>query len=178
LNLIWEVKPRALSFWQQIRLRLISFGMILAVGFLILVSLVANALLSALSNSVMGALGTGWLWRGLDFVVSLGVITLLFALIYKFLPDTVIAWRDVWIGAIVTALLFNLGRFAIGFYLGNSATASVYGAAGSLVILLLWIYYSAQIVLLGAEFTQVYAHRRGSRATPPSPPRPEPPKSA
>lgn len=171
LNLIWEVKPRALSLWQQIQLRLISFGLILAVGFLILVSLVANALLSALSNSVMGALGGGWLWRGLDFVVSLGVTTLLFALIYKFLPDTVIAWRDVWIGAIITALLFNLGRLAIGFYLGNSATTSVYGAAGSLVILLLWIYYSAQIVLLGAEFTQVYAHRHGSRATPPQPPK-------
>lgn len=173
LNVIWDVKPRALGFWQQLRLRLLSFGMILAVGFLILVSLVANALLSALSNSVMGALGAGWFWRGLEFVVSLGVITLLFALIYKFLPDTAIAWRDVWAGAFVTALLFNLGRFAIGFYLGGSATASVYGAAGSLVILLLWIYYSAQIVLLGAEFTQVYAHRHGSRAT-----SPEPPKSA
>ncbi|PZA08861.1 MULTISPECIES: YihY/virulence factor BrkB family protein [unclassified Meiothermus] len=170
LNLIWKVKPKPLSFWQQIRLRLISFGMILAVGFLLLVSLVANALLSAIGNSVTGVLGTGWLWRGLDFVVSLGIITLLFALIYKFLPDTFIAWRDVWIGALVTALLFDLGRFAIGFYLGNSVTASVYGAAGSLVVLLLWIYYSAQIVLLGAEFTQVYAHRRGSRARLPTKP--------
>jgi membrane protein len=102
----------------------------------------------------------GWI---LDLVSSFGVITLLFALIYKFLPDVEIAWGDVWIGAAVTSLLFTIGKFLIGLYLGNSSVASVYGAAGSLAVLLIWIYYSAQILFFGAEFTQVYAKRRGSR---------------
>ncbi|MER3553461.1 MAG: ribonuclease BN [Meiothermus sp.] len=164
LNIIWEVKPKAMSFLQQLRLRLLSFGLILAIGFLILVSLIANALLTYLSTSLSGLVGTGWVWRILEFILTTGIITAMFALIYKFLPDTKVAWKDVWVGAIFTALLFNLGKFAIGLYLGRGSVTSVYGAAGSLVILLLWIYYSAQIVLFGAEFTQVYAHRHGSRA--------------
>lgn len=164
LNIIWKIKPRAVSWLEQLRVRLLSFGLILAIGFLILVSLVANALLAYLSNSLSSLVGTGWVWRVLEFVLTTGIITVMFALIYKLLPDTKVAWKDVWVGALFTALLFNLGKFVIGFYLGRGVTTSVYGAAGSLVILLLWIYYSAQIVLFGAEFTQVYAHRHGSRA--------------
>jgi membrane protein len=109
---------------------------------------------------------SGFIWQMINLVVSIGVITLLFALIYKVLPDAEIAWRDVWLGAFVTAVLFSLGKFLIGLYLGNSAVASSFGAAGSLVLLLVWIYYSAQILFFGAEFTQVYANNYGSKILP------------
>ena len=140
------------------------FGMIVAIGFLFLVSLVLSAVVAALHGflesrtpelaAVLPSLNVG-----LSFVVP----TVLFALIYKVLPDMRLAWRDVWLGAAFTALLFTVGKTLIGFYLGRAGTASVYGAAGSLVLVLLWIYYSAQILFLGAEFTEVYSRRYGSR---------------
>jgi membrane protein len=142
----------------------LSFGMILAIGFLLLVSLVISAGLSAL-GSWWGDMFGGWeiLLQIVNFVVSVAVVTALFALIYKFLPRAQIGWHDVWIGAGATALLFTLGKFLIGLYIGKSSVASGFGAAGSLVVVLVWVYYSAQIFLLGAEFTWVYAFRHGSR---------------
>jgi membrane protein len=138
--------------------------MVLGVGFLLLVSLAVNAWLAA-----MGTLFTGWLpalaLQILSTIVSWVIITALFAGIYKVLPDVTLEWRDVLLGAAVTSLLFNLGKFAIGLYLGSSTVASAYGAAGSLVVLLIWVYYSAQIFFLGAEFTQVFANRYGSQPT-------------
>lgn len=169
LNTIWEVKPdpEKSGVRHIIAVRLLSLGMILVIGLLLLVSLVLSAVLSALGEGIAGALpGGAWLWRGVDLLVSLAVITLLFAMIFKVLPDARIAWRDVWVGAALTALLFVIGKFALGLYLGNSGVASSYGAAGSLVVLLLWVYYSMQILLFGGEFTQVYAKRTGSRIEP------------
>jgi membrane protein len=141
--------------------------MILGIGFLLLVSLVISAGLSAVQNTLGNAFPLSeFIWQMINLVVSIGVITLLFALIYKVLPDAEIAWRDVWLGGFVTAVLFSLGKFLIGLYLGNSAVASSFGAAGSLVLLLVWIYYSAQILFFGAEFTQVYANNYGSKILP------------
>jgi membrane protein len=141
--------------------------MILGIGFLLLVSLVISAGLSAMQETIGNAVPLSEiLLQILNLVISIGVITVLFALIFKFLPDAEIAWRDVWLGAFVTALLFSLGKFLIGLYLGNSTVGSSFGAAGSLVLLLLWIYYSAQILLFGAEFTQVYANNYGSKIVP------------
>jgi membrane protein len=146
---------------------MISFGMVLGIGFLLLVSLVVTAAVAAVGKWATGLLPGGeTLVNILTFAVSFALITLLFAMIYKVLPDVEIAWRDVWIGAAVTALLFTIGKFLIGLYLAHSTVASTYGAAGSLVVLLLWIYYSSQILFLGAEFTQVYATRYGSRIRP------------
>jgi membrane protein len=168
LNTVWnlEIKPDA-GLWRLIRDRLLSFGMILVIGFLLLVSLLLSAGLAAVSG-LLGDTLFGWDlgWRILNAVVSFGVITLLFGLIYKILPDATISWRDVRVGAAMTALLFTLGKALIGLYLGNSSVSSAYGAAGSFVVLLLWIYYSAQILLFGAEFTQVYANRFGSNIQP------------
>jgi membrane protein len=141
--------------------------MILGIGFLLLVSLVVSAGLSAVDTWMAGLLpGAEVLFMVVNFVVSLALITLLFAMIYRFLPDVRIAWRDVWMGAVFTALLFTIGKFLIGLYLGRSSVASVFGAAGSLVIVLLWIYYSTQILFFGAEMTQVYARRRGAQIVP------------
>jgi membrane protein len=168
LNTIWEVAPKpGRGVLGMVKDRLLSFTMLLGIGFLLLVSLAVSAGLAALS-SFLGDLLPGLfeVAKVLDFVISLGVITLLFAMIYKFLPDVKIRWGDVWVGAAVTSLLFTVGKFLIGLYLGYSSAASVYGAAGSLAVLLIWIYYTAQIVLLGAEFTQVYAKRYGSRIVP------------
>jgi membrane protein len=171
LNTIWEVEEEEQTesgFIEGIKKilfgRLLSFGMILGIGFLLLVSLVISAGLSAVQETVGNAIPLSEiLLQILNLVISIGVITVLFALIFKFLPDAEIAWRDVWLGAFVTALLFSLGKFLIGLYLGNSTVGSSFGAAGSLVLLLLWIYYSAQILLFGAEFTQVYANKFGSK---------------
>ncbi len=168
LNTVWnlEVKPDA-GLWRLIRDRLLSFGMILVIGFLLLVSLLLSAALAAVSG-LLGDTLFGWDlgWRILNAAVSFGVITLLFGLIYKILPDADLSWRDVRVGAAMTALLFTIGKSLIGLYLGNSSVASAYGAAGSFVVLLLWIYYSAQILLFGAEFTQVYANRFGRNIRP------------
>ncbi len=160
LNVIWGVKvsPRENALWVLVRQRLLSFGMILTVCFLLLVSLVLSVAVSAASDW-LGI--SGVLLQLVNVVVSLGIITLLFALIYQYLPDADIAWRDVWVGAFVTAALFTLGKLGIGLYLGNSSTASTYGAAGSFVVLLLWIYYSVMILLYGAEVTKVFATRFG-----------------
>jgi membrane protein len=174
LNTIWEVEEeeeQEQGFIGAIKKilfgRLLSFGMILGIGFLLLVSLVISAGLSAVQETMGNAIPLSEiLLQILNLIISIGIITVLFALIFKFLPDADIAWRDVWLGAFVTALLFSLGKFVIGLYLGNSTVGSSFGAAGSLVLLLLWIYYSAQILLFGAEFTQVYANQFGSKIVP------------
>jgi membrane protein len=171
LNTIWNVKIKpAKGFGEvlaMIRQRFFSFAMVLGIGFLLLVSLIITAAISAIGKIVFSALpGTEFLMEILNFVISFLVITVLFALIYKVLPDVQIRWRDVWLGAAFTALLFVIGKFLIGFYLGRSSYTSTYGAAGSLVIVLLWIYYSAQILFFGAEFTQVYAAQSGMEIKP------------
>jgi membrane protein len=168
LNTIWEVKPKPgqgiRSFLQS---RFLSFAMVLVIGFLLLVSLVLSAGLAAVGH-FFSQMMPDFLILGqvINFLISFGVVTLLFAAIYKFLPDVHAPWKDLWVGSIVTALLFNIGKFLIGLYLGNSSMGSTYGAAGSLVVLLVWIFYSAQIILFGAEFTQVYAKSRGSAIAP------------
>lgn len=164
LNAIWKAQPRTSAVSRLIRARLVSLGLILALGFLLMVSLAASAALSALGSYLNGILPAIRLLLYLaNFTVSFVLIALLFAAIYKFLPDTPIAWRDVSIGAVVTTLLFTVGKSLIGVYIGSSKVASTYGAAGALIVILLWIYYSAQIFLLGAEFTKCYAHRHGSK---------------
>jgi membrane protein len=140
--------------------------MVLGIGFVLLVALAASAVVAALSARFASLPGSPWFWQGMDFVISFGIITLLFALIYKILPDAYLAWKDVWVGAAITSLLFTLGKILIGFYLGYSSVSSAYGAAGSLVVILLWVYYSALILFFGAEVTQVYANRYGSGVKP------------
>jgi membrane protein len=165
LNTIWEVEPQqAVGIGEFIRKRFLTFAMILGIGFLLLVSLVISAALAGINHFTSNLLpGSELLWQVINFSVSFGVITLLFATIYKLLPDVKITWSDVWIGAAITALLFVVGKYLIGLYLGNSSFSSTYGAAGSIVIVLVWAYYSAQILFFGAEFTQVYAKRYGSQ---------------
>jgi membrane protein len=168
LNTIWEVQadPKR-GFLGTIKDRFFSFTMVLGTGFLLLVSLIISASLAALSEFVTGIIPEAIILASIiNFIVSFAIITLLFALIYKVVPDVAIGWKDVWIGAVVTTALFTLGKWAIIFYLERSAPASTYGAAGSLIIILLWVYYSAQILFLGAEFTQVYANRYGSHLVP------------
>jgi membrane protein len=168
LNTIWGVQPKPGSGARNfVKDRLLSFAMVLGIGFLLLVSLVLNAALAGLGTFASGLLPEQkLLWGAVNFLVSLGVITLLFAMILKLLPDVQIAWRDVWVGAFVTALLFNLGKFLIGYYLGRSSTVSIYGAAGSFIILLLWVYYSAQILFFGAQFTRLNAARHAESRLP------------
>jgi membrane protein len=168
LNTIWEVTPKpGRGIWGFLRDRFFSFTMVLGVGFLLLVSLVVSAGLAAAGKVLSGALPGGEaLWSGINFVVSFGIITTLFAFIYKVVPDVTVRWSDVWVGAAVTALLFTLGKIGIGLYLGKSTVASAYGAAASVVVITVWVYYSAQILFLGAEFTQVYARTFGSRIEP------------
>jgi membrane protein len=164
LDQIWDVPPeKTRGFWYFVRKRLLSFGLILSLGFLLLVSLALSAALSVLARYWGPRDATAFVLEGLNFLLSFVLVTVLFAIIYKILPSVRIAWRDVIIGALITALLFNIGKFAIGLYLGNSAIGSTYGAAGSVILVLVWVYYSAQIFLLGAEFTKVYAHRHGSK---------------
>ncbi|MCC6803673.1 MAG: YihY/virulence factor BrkB family protein [Anaerolineae bacterium] len=168
LDTIWEVAPKpGQGILSIIRQRFISFTMVLGIGFLLLVSLVVSAAASAVGNLVTVQVAPPqFVLQLINFVISFGVITLLFSVIYKVLPDAQISWRDVWMGAAVTSLLFNIGKLLIGLYLGNSTIGTAYGAAGSFVVLLLWINYSAQILLFGAEFTQVYARTYGSRIIP------------
>ena len=164
LNQIWDVKAKPdrgviMSFIVD---RVRSFSIAICVGFLLLVSLVISAVINGLQNYMNNWLpGVPWVWQTANAVASLIVVAVLFAMIYKFLPDVVISWKDVWIGAAVTALLFSAGKYLIGIYLGRTATTSAFGAAGSLVVLLFWVYYSALVSFLGAEFTQVYARRYG-----------------
>jgi membrane protein len=172
LDQIWDAPPeRTSGFWYFVRKRLLSVGLILSLGFLLLVSLVFSALVSALARLWGPADATGMVLQALNFLFSFALVTLLFAMIYKILPSVHIAWKDVAIGSIITAALFSVGKALIGVYLGNSAVTSSYGAAGSVILVLIWVYYSAQIFLLGAEFTKVYAHRYGSRRNLPQPSR-------
>jgi membrane protein len=162
LNKIWGVRRQAAGgIWGFLRTRLLSFLMILGVGFLLLVSLVLSAVLTAVSHHLPWA-GSTALGQVINLVVSLVIITLLFALIFRLLPDAGIAWKDVWIGAALTAVLFTIGKSLIGLYLGSSSVGSTYGAAGSLAVFLVWVYYSAQILFFGAEFTKVYANHYGA----------------
>src|SRR6266550_3224418 len=154
LNTIWNIaEKKGGGFMRLLKERFLSFAMVLGVGFLLLVSLVIDAALSAISST---------LWQPIQLLVSFAVVTVLFAFIFRFLPDTHPQWRDVWSGAAFTSLLFVLGKFALGLYLGKSAVGSSYGAAGSLVVMLVWIYWSANILFFGAEFTQVHARQHGS----------------
>jgi membrane protein len=160
LNTVWEVEPaKASSVWSFVRTYMVSLAAVLSLGFLLLISLLLTTALAVggkyfapyVSEAAMHALGS---------LVSFGMITLLFAMMFKWLPDTHVAWRDVWLGAAVTAVLFEIGKFLIGLYIGKQGLESTYGAAASLVVLLIWVYYSSQLVLMGAELTRVYARRR------------------
>ncbi|MBW4621404.1 MAG: YihY/virulence factor BrkB family protein [Cyanosarcina radialis HA8281-LM2] len=164
LNAIWNVTPQSGNeVGNFVRKRALSFVVVLGIGFLLLVSLIVSAALAGLNHYASSLIpGLESWWQLINSVISFGVITILFALIFKYLPDITITWRDVWVGAIITSLLFSIGKFAIGLYLGNSSLGSTYGAAGSLVVFLAWIYYSVQIMFFGAEFTQVYTRRYGS----------------
>ena len=164
LNAIWQAEPRGTSVSRLLRARAASLGLIGALGFLLIVSLAISAALAAFGDFINAYLPFGRLILiALNIVVSLLMISVLFAAIYKVLPDTPLEWHDVLVGAVATAVLFTLGKSLIGWYIGSSSAASAYGAAGALIVVLLWIYYSAQIFLFGAEFTKVYAQRRGSK---------------
>ncbi len=169
LNMIWEVKPEPTrKITKMVLDRVFSFGLILAVGFLLLVSLVLSAFLSIVSSWVAYYFSEIFniLFRALDFSLSLGVVTFLFAAIFKVLPDAKVPWRDVWVGAFVTALMFVLAKFALGIYFGHSNPASAYGAAGTVILIMLWVSYAGLIILFGAEFTRIYADRRGEKIKP------------
>lgn len=168
LNTIWEVAPKpGQGVKAVVKHRFISFAMVLGIGFLLLVSLGLSTALAAVGGYLGQLLpNLDLVVRILNFAISFGVITLLFGMIYRILPDVKIAWGDVWLGAAITSLLFSVGRWAIGLYLGNSSVGSTYGAAGSFVVFLLWVNYSAQILFFGAEFTQVYANKYGSKIVP------------
>jgi membrane protein len=165
LNLIWKVPPSSGGIWSFVRNRIISLGLVVGVGFLLLVSLIidagANAVGAYVQASLAGELAVlSLLNSSFTFVIA----TLLFAMIFKVLPSVQLAWRDVWTGALVTGIAFTVGKFLIGYYIGRSGIASSYGAAASLITILLWIYYSSLIMLFGAEFTKAYAENKGSRA--------------
>ncbi len=166
LNAIWKARPNTSAVSRLIRARIVSLGLVMALGFLLMVSLALSAALTVVGSYLNGFFpGIHLLLQILNFIISFLLISLLFAAIYKFLPDTPIAWRDVAIGAVATALLFTVGKTLIGLYIGSSQVASSFGAAGALIVILLWIYYSAQIFLLGAEFTKCYAHSHGSKTS-------------
>jgi len=161
MDAVWDVKPKPVGWLGLLRARFLSFAMVLGTGFLLVISLLASTVIAALQDTAHG-----W-WpqlepvlRVLSMGLTLVIVTVLFALIYKLLPDAQVQWTDAWIGALVTAVLFSIGKFAIGLYLGNSGLASGYGAAGSLVVLIVWIYYSAQIVFFGAEITHAISSVR------------------
>jgi len=165
LNSIWHVSPEdKTGVWNLVKARFLSFGMVLGIEFLLLVSLLLSAVLAALAKYVEGILPIPAAFlHSVDFLVSLFFITVLFAMIFKLLPNVKIAWSDVCVGASLTSLLFTVGKFIIGFYIGKSVSASAYGAAGSLVIVVAWVYYSALLLYFGAEFTRVYAKNLGSQ---------------
>ena len=165
LNTVWKVPGRASTdgIWTKIKDRLLSFSLVCGTAFLLLVSLVISAVLSAINGTIAGWLpGMDVLAQVINFLISLGLTTVLFAMIFQWLPETDLAWSDVWVGAAVTAGLFAIGRYLIGLYLGRAAIGSAYGAAGAFVALLVWIYYSTQILLFGAELTFVYATKFGN----------------
>ncbi|MER8408501.1 YihY/virulence factor BrkB family protein [Mesorhizobium sp. M0185] len=165
LNEIWKVKPSGATISRMVRARIASLGLVAALGFLLLVSLVVSAAISALGEVINAYLPFGTIiLSAINGIVSFALITLLFAAIYKVLPDRSLQWRDVGIGAVVTGFLFTIGKSLIGWYIGTSAISSSYGAAGALLVVLLWVYYSAEIFLLGAEFTRAFSVRHGSRS--------------
>lgn len=168
LNTIWNVRPKpGRGVWRTLKDRFLSFGMVLVVGFLLLVSLIVSTALAAVGDFIGQASSLGpYLLQIVNFCLSLGGVTALFAMIYKVLPDVKIAWRDVWIGAIMTSILFTIGKLLIGLYLGNASIAGPFGAAGSLVVFVVWIYYSAIIVFYGAELTQVTMKELGRAIEP------------
>lgn len=168
MNDVWDVELKpSVGFWGTVRDRLLSFGMVLAMAFLLIVSLVLSTVLSVVNAQFSSLLpGAGWLWQFINQLVTFIAIAFIFGLIYKVLPDVEITWNDVTWGAIFTALLFTIGQFLLGLYLGRQSAGSAYGAAGSLMVFLIWVYFSAQIFLFGAEFTLVYARRRGSGVVP------------
>lgn len=167
LNTIWEAPPRVGVGWRgMVADRLPSFVLVVLSAGVLLVSLAATAVIQGMSHHVSSRLPMpGWVLEVIDLLVSLCVVTLLFALLYRVLPDVALRWSDLWVGAAFTSLLFLVGKLALGAYLGRSSVGSAYGAAGSLVVLLMWIYYAAQIFLFGAEYTRAYARRRGSLAS-------------
>jgi membrane protein len=168
LNTIWDVKAKPTrGVWGFLRNRFLSFAMVGGICFLLLVSLTLESLLKAFSHYVQSVLPGGLMVAmSVYLIFDFAVIVLLFAMIFKFLPDAKIQWRDVWIGAVMTAVLFGIGKWLLGLYLGSGAAGSAYGPASSLITVLLWVYYSSQILLLGAEFTQVYADRAGREVEP------------
>ncbi len=169
LNRVWgvEAAPNRGAIWSYLRQRLLSLGMVLTIAFLLLISLGVSALLAGLQGYLDDYLpGAPIIWRLLNVVVSLGLITTLIALMFKFLPDARIEWRDVWFGAFITSLLFTAGKFLIGLYLGQASVGSTYGAAGSAVVLMVWIYYASLILFFGAKITQVMARQRGASLVP------------
>ncbi len=169
LNKIWEVEPKPKQkIWRLVRDRLFSFGLILVVGFLLLVSLVLSAGLSAFTSWFEHYISDSltFLFHGLDLLLSLGVIALLLAAMYKFLPDAKIRWKDVWLGAIIASLLFIIAKFGLGLYFGKAEPGSAYGAAGSIVLIMLWVSYTGLILFFGAEFTRIYADRNGHKVKP------------
>ena len=164
LNAIWKAKPKGTTVSRLIRARVASLGLVAALGFLLMVSLVVSTGLTAFGDYLDSILPFGKVvLTALNIIVSLILISFLFAAIYKVLPDRTLGWGDVVVGAVVTAILFTVGKSLISWYIGSSAVASSFGAAGALIVLLLWVYYSAQIFLLGAEFTKIYANRHGSK---------------
>ena len=171
LNTIWEVPTKSCgTVWCFIKERFPSFAMVFVIGFLLVVSMLISAAVAGANKFLSGYVtGFGWAWECLNFVISFGVITAGFAILFRVLPDAPIGWRDVALGATVTALLFLLGKFLLGLYIGRSAIGSTYGAAGSLVVVLLWVFYSAQIFFFGAELTRAYTKRLGSHSENPLP---------
>jgi len=168
LNRIWGVQPKPGHFWQDLlKQRILSFAMVIGVGFVLLVSLILSALLALVTDYLSHLLpGAGIVWQLFDTVFSFSLITFLFAAIFKIVPDVDIHWRDVWLGAVFTAALFVIGKTAIAYYLGRSGVESAYGAAGSVLVLLAWVYYSSQILFFGAEFTKLHAEERRASVKP------------
>jgi membrane protein len=171
LNTVWHVQPKeGRGFWGILKDRFLSFTMVVGIGFLLMVSLILSAALHGFGRFLNAQWpGSAPLIQSLNVLMSYGVFTLLFAMMYKILPDVRLRWRDVWLGSAITAALFTLGKYLIGLYLGNSTIGTTYGAAGSLVIVLMWVYYSSQVMLLGAEFTKVFAKKFEHRKPKPAP---------
>jgi membrane protein len=167
MDAVWDVKPKPMSIWDFLRARFLSFAMVMTIGFLLLISLVISTMIAGVHESLSGRLPQlEFLWHTTSSLITFFIVTLLFAMIFKMLPDAKVAWRDVWGGAILTAALFSVGKLAISLYLGKSGLASGYGAAGSLVVLIVWVYYSSQILFFGAEITHVIARRRTPKIEP------------